>query len=114
MPQTNNRPTQQQPGSPEEVYARGPSIEQEIASLAELSERHAHDKALPREFWLRKAALVDRIALSEAAAYGPELAKSAIRAAEAAAVQLHAYDAKHRNREYVRQQYRVWSLTEDS
>jgi hypothetical protein len=100
--------------STEEAYSKAPSIEEEIASLAELSERHSHDLALPREFWLRKAALVDRIALTEASVHGPELAKSAIRAAEAAAVQLIAYDAKHGNREYVRQEYRLWSLAEDS
>ena len=100
--------------STDDVYAQAPSIECEIALLAELSELHADDGALPREFWLRKAALVDRIALTEASTYGPELAKPAIRAAEAAAVQLAAYDAKHRNREYVRQEYRAWSLAEDS
>ncbi|MCH6161557.1 hypothetical protein [Streptomyces marispadix] len=112
MPQTTD--TTRRKGSPTDVYAEAPSIEQEIAALAELSERHEQDPALPRAFWLRKAALVDRIALAEAATYGPELAKSAIQAAEAATVQLIAYDAKHGAREYVRNEYRTWSLTEDS
>ncbi|WP_070009202.1 hypothetical protein [Streptomyces abyssalis] len=114
MPQTTNTNTTHQTEPPDDLYAQAPSIEQEIASLAGLSERHSHDKALPREFWLRKAALVDRLALAEASEYGPELAKPSIRAAEAAAVQLIAYDAKHGNREYVRQEYRLWSLAEDS
>lgn len=112
MPQTTDTP--HRPGSVADAYADAPSIEEEIAALAELSERHAQDAALPREFWLRKAAMVDRIALTETAAYGPELAKPSIRAAEAAAVQLVAYDAKHGSREYVRREYRLWSLAEDS
>ncbi|SCK12625.1 hypothetical protein [Streptomyces sp. WMMB 322] len=115
MPQTTDTATTTHHRvSTDEVYADAPSIEREIASLAELSERYSHDSALPREFWLRKAALVDRIALTEVSTYGPELAKSAIQAAEAAAVQLIAYDAKHGSREYVRNEYRRWSLTEDS
>jgi hypothetical protein len=113
MPQTTDT-TPKETTTADDVYAQAPPIEREIAALAQLSERHSHERALPREFWLRKAALVDRIALAETAAHGPELAKPAIRAAEAAAVQLIAYDAKHRNREYVRHAYRVWSLPEDS
>jgi hypothetical protein len=117
--------------SPDESYAHAPSIVREIGLIADMS--RLCSGAVPREFWLRKAALVDRIALNEVATYAPEVAAPAVRAAEAAAEQLLAYDEKHGthcgrfspdslspsgstdghgHRAYVRQEYLAWSPAE--
>jgi hypothetical protein len=77
-----------------------------------------------REQRLRKAALLDRIALFEAAEYAPGVAADAIATAVSAARKLGAYDAEHDtsagpigpgspewdpcHRPYVRQEYAVW------
>jgi hypothetical protein len=117
--------------SPDEAYAHATSIVREIGTIADMSRRTSG--AMPRDFWLRKAALVDRIALKEEATFSPEVAAPAVRAAEAAAEQLLAYDRKHGtrcgrfspdslsspdstdgqgHRAYVRQEYLAWSPAE--
>jgi hypothetical protein len=77
-----------------------------------------------REQQLRKAALLNRIALQEAARYAPEVAAPAIREARDAARALAMYDRQHGTaagpdgpdsrvwagsyRPYVRQEYAAW------
>ncbi|WP_159783984.1 hypothetical protein [Streptomyces sp. NHF165] len=77
-----------------------------------------------REFWLRKVALLDRIALSEAETYAPEDAAAAVETAEEAAGRLADFDHTHYTtrgpikpllnppgrsyRPYVRQEYLAW------
>jgi len=121
--------------TPDEAYTHAPSIVREIGAIAELSASYSYAGAVPRELWLRKAALVDRIALHEVATYAPEVAAPAVRAAEAAAFQLLAYDEKHGthcgrfspdslsssdstddpgHRAYVRQEYLAWNSAEDA
>lgn len=120
--------------SPEDAYGQAPSTVQEISALVNSCLR-AGAGPLPRGWWLRKAALLDRIALKETAKFTPDIAAPALRAAEAAAKQLVLYDGQHLtrggefspdalasaapadghgHRAYVRQEYLVWSLAEDS
>ncbi|QKW07381.1 hypothetical protein HUT18_14285 [Streptomyces sp. NA04227] len=75
-----------------------------------------------REFWLRKAALLDRVALEEEATYSAQVAAKAVAVAEEAARKFVEYDVAHFGlsrrgeelstgadwREYVRQAYRAW------
>ncbi|WP_328942539.1 hypothetical protein OG259_13865 [Streptomyces sp. NBC_00250] len=51
--------------TPEEAYALAPSIISEIGWTAGTAADKPFGKGLGREFWLRKAALLDRIALSD-------------------------------------------------
>ncbi|MCF3102941.1 hypothetical protein IPZ58_15275 [Streptomyces roseoverticillatus] len=78
-----------------------------------------------REFWLRKAAVFDRIAVEEVATYAPQVAAKAVETAEAAARRLVEYDATHTGlslrgsdvvtnedcRAYVRREYHSWNRT---
>ncbi|MGK5638022.1 hypothetical protein ACSNOK_06845 [Streptomyces sp. URMC 126] len=103
---------------PATAYADAPSIITETGWVA-----RQRGSQPDREFWLRKAAVFDRIALKEAASYAPEVAAPAIEAAADAALQLVRYDATHEglsprgfelvtaddHREYVRRAYLAWS-----
>ncbi|WP_236241691.1 hypothetical protein [Streptomyces sp. CC228A] len=108
---------------PSTAYSSAPSTISEISWVAGA----AISRALyeEREFWLRKAALLDRIALQEVATYAPEGAAKAVDAANEAAQRFVRYDATRSGpgrrgldlvtdadcRDYVREQYREWSLT---
>ncbi|MER5780636.1 hypothetical protein ABT104_02745 [Streptomyces mobaraensis] len=103
---------------PATAYADAPDIISETGWVA-----RQRPPQPDREFWLRKAAVFDRIALKEAASYAPEVAAPAIEAAADAALQLVHYDATHEglslrgselvtaddHREYVRRAYLAWS-----
>ncbi|MFE6849756.1 hypothetical protein ACFVDH_03050 [Streptomyces sp. NPDC057674] len=69
--------------TPDEAYATAPSTISEIGWAAQRASDRAFGARLGREFWLRKAALLDRIALlDEAEGYSsdaPELATAAAR-----------------------------------
>ncbi|WP_329337205.1 hypothetical protein OG252_17915 [Streptomyces sp. NBC_01352] len=95
--------------TPEEAYALAPSIVSEIGWTARAAADRPFYDGMNREFWLRKAALLDRIALSdEADSVTTDAADLATRAAQRvmelddAAV---ICDARH----YVRQQYAAWA-----
>ncbi|MEU7167419.1 hypothetical protein AB0A70_22700 [Streptomyces morookaense] len=103
------------------AYDDAPSLLPEIRWVA-VKSRSARD-AMDREFWLRKAAVFDRIAIKEAAAGTPDAAvNTAAAAAASAARQLVEYDTVHAGmslrgtdtvtdedcREYVRQEYSTW------
>ncbi|MEV4925521.1 hypothetical protein [Streptomyces roseoverticillatus] len=76
-----------------------------------------------REFWLRKAAVFDRIAIEEVATYAPQVAAKAVETAEVAARRLVEYDATHNGlslrgsdvvtgedcRAYTRREYHAWN-----
>ncbi|WP_171166816.1 hypothetical protein [Streptomyces sp. I05A-00742] len=108
---------------PSTAYATAPSIITEITWMARYKATRPTGREPGREFWLRKAALLDRIAIKEAASYAPEVAAPAIDAAAGAALQLVRYDATHDglslrgselitaddHREYVRRAYLAWS-----
>jgi hypothetical protein len=114
--------------APETAYADAPPVIGEISTVLTLPGRLARPgERTPqavREQRLRKAALLDRIALREAEEYAPAVAAEAIAAAAAAARDLARYDAEHgtgagpigpgspewdpSHRPYVRQEYDAW------
>ncbi|OII67462.1 hypothetical protein [Streptomyces sp. CC77] len=108
--------------NPAAVYTDAPRILSEIAWVAEAAMGRPADD--DREFRLRKAALLDRIALEETATYAPEVAAKAVATADEAARRFVAYDVARTGhsqraldvataddcRDYVREQYRAWSL----
>ncbi|MET9807160.1 hypothetical protein [Streptomyces halstedii] len=100
--------TEQWP-TPGTAYAASPSMVREIGWTAQAAADMPFGTRMGREFWLRKAALLDRIALSEEVArYGGD----AIGAAELAAARLMDLDdtdAICDPRRYVRQQYALWT-----
>ncbi|MCZ7415666.1 hypothetical protein [Streptomyces sp. WMMC897] len=97
--------------TPENAYATAPSIVREIAWTADQAASKPLGTPLGREFWLRKAALLDRIALVEADTYAPDVAVGAIQTATDAARCLMDMDDVNGNdpRAYVRQQYARWA-----
>lgn len=110
--------------TPEVAYAAAPSIVREISWVADYAARRAFDEPTSREFWLRKAALLDRIALDEMETYAPEVAARAVTAAQETAHRLMQVDGAHFTtsapgpsrgapepsyRPYVRQEYQAWS-----
>jgi hypothetical protein len=100
----DHRPTPTDWPTPEQAYADAPSINSEIGWTARFLADAKCYTALGREFYLRKAALLDRIALlDEPAATG-----NATTTAEAAAAFLLDLDQPGvicDPRAYVRQQY---------
>ncbi|GGJ42438.1 hypothetical protein [Streptomyces brasiliensis] len=105
----DHRPEPEPWPTPEEAYTLAPSIVSEIGWTARAAADRPFYDGLNREFWLRKAALLDRIALSdEADSVTSDAADLATRAAQrlmdldSTAV---ICDARH----YVRQQYAQWA-----
>ncbi|MFH8785045.1 hypothetical protein [Streptomyces roseoverticillatus] len=112
---------------PAAAYAGAPRILSEIvwvlrqARAARSSGADGTEQS--REFWLRKAAVFDRIAMEEVATYAPQVAAKAVETAEAAARRLVEYDATHSGlslrgsdvvtgedcRAYVRREYHAWN-----
>ncbi|UQI47873.1 hypothetical protein M1P56_27825 [Streptomyces sp. HU2014] len=103
------------------AYATAPGITPEIIWVV----RHSIPRLFgdEREFWLRKAAVFDRMALAEAARFAPEVAAPAAEAAVQVARQLIDYDVAHNGLSlkaaeivtaedclaYVRHEYFEWS-----
>ncbi|MEW1719619.1 hypothetical protein [Streptomyces sp. NPDC093109] len=108
------------------AYADAPSIITEISWVTRATTNHFAGQEPDREFWLRKAAVMDRIALNESALYAPEAAASAVSAAALAARRLVEADVTHSglslkgselvtdddHRAYVRHAYRAWCLAQ--
>ncbi|WAZ23164.1 hypothetical protein STRCI_004489 [Streptomyces cinnabarinus] len=94
--------------TPEEAYALAPSIISEIGWTARTAADGPIYEGVDREFWLRKAALLDRVALSnEGASVSSDAADLAVKAAH----RLMDLDDIHGScdpRGYVRQQYARW------
>ncbi|WP_078958843.1 hypothetical protein [Streptomyces sp. NRRL S-4] len=100
--------TEQWP-TPDTAYAMAPSMVREIGWTAQAAADKPFGTRLGREFWLRKAALLDRIALAEEAA---GRGGDAIGTAELAAARLVDLDDSGvicDPRRYVRQQYALWA-----
>ncbi|WP_251052580.1 MULTISPECIES: hypothetical protein [unclassified Streptomyces] len=112
--------------TPEAAYALAPSIVREIGWTAQTAADKPFGVPLGREFWLRKAALLDRIALQdEATRFSGDAAQAATEAARcllgidhAAGLGPGGYangpyppdhpDSTHDPRGYVRQEYALW------
>ncbi|GAA0462611.1 hypothetical protein ACFQ2B_37310 [Streptomyces stramineus] len=75
------------------AYGNAPGITSEIGWVIRHSRRRPFDDE--REFWLRKAAVFDRMALDEAARFAPEVAAPAAEASVEVARQLVDYDIAH-------------------
>ncbi|MEV6057532.1 hypothetical protein [Streptomyces sp. NPDC052107] len=95
--------------APEEAYALAPSIISEIGWTARTAADRPFYDGQNREFWLRKAALLDRIALSdEADTVTNDAADLATRAAQRL-MELDGTAIICAPRYYVRQQYSAWA-----
>jgi hypothetical protein len=97
--------------TPEEAYALAPSIISEIGWTARTATDKPFGHDIGREYWLRKAALLDRIALAD----GDEGIRSdaAVLATDAARGLVDRDEATVSGdpRGYVRQQYARWAKT---
>ncbi|WP_055711301.1 hypothetical protein [Streptomyces torulosus] len=95
--------------APEEAYALAPSIISEIGWTARTAADRPIYDGLNRQFWLRKAALLDRIALSdEPDSVANDAADLATRAAQRL-MELDDTAVICDPRHYVRQQYAAWA-----
>ncbi|MFE7209305.1 hypothetical protein ACFU93_04690 [Streptomyces sp. NPDC057611] len=105
----DHRPEPEQWPTPEEAYALAPSIISEIGWTARTAaDRPSYDD-LSRDFWLRKAALLDRIALSdEPHSVTSDAADLATRAAQRL-MELDDTAVICDPRPYVRQEYAHWA-----
>ncbi|MFJ3141499.1 hypothetical protein ACIPJM_03420 [Streptomyces halstedii] len=97
--------------TPDAAYAKAPGIVREIGWTAQAAADKPLGTTLGREFWLRKAALLDRIALAEEA---EGRSRDVTGAAEHAAARLMDVDDDDTDvicdpRHYVRQQYALWA-----
>ncbi|MGW2742802.1 hypothetical protein [Streptomyces sp. NPDC001450] len=100
----DHRPAAQDWPTPEQAYANAPSINSEIGWTARFLAEAGCFTELEREFYLRKAALLDRIALLDE----PDVFGDATMTADAAALYLLDLDQPGvicDPRAYVRQQY---------
>lgn len=94
--------------APETAYATAPDVVREIGWVAHYVANRPLGAETAREFWLRKAALLDRLALGDAKALS---ASDATQLAVEAAGRLRDFDDSGvicDPRHYVRQQYAVW------
>ncbi|MFD0152252.1 hypothetical protein ACWGQ4_19190 [Streptomyces sp. NPDC055721] len=94
--------------TPEKAYSKAPSVISEIGWVTEESIGRPTGALQKREFWLRKAALLDRLALGDAKALS---ASDATELATEAARHLMDLDDGRvfcDPRSYVRQQYALW------
>ncbi|MFF7931833.1 hypothetical protein [Streptomyces sp. NPDC007940] len=94
---------------PEEAYALAPSIVSEIGWTARTAAGMPYHDGVHREYWLRKAALLDRIALSdEADRVTSDVSDLAARAAQRL-MDVDDAGVICDPRYYVRQQYAAWA-----
>ncbi|MEU4968491.1 hypothetical protein [Streptomyces smyrnaeus] len=109
---------------PEVAYANAPRITREMSWVAGAAADREFGVPMGREFWLRKAALLDRIALDHVEKHAPEVAAATVETAEEAAGGLADFDHTHYTtrgpikpllnpsgrsyRPYVRQEYLAW------
>jgi len=135
MTEHNNYPANPEFPAPEVAYADAPGVVSEIGWVAQQARTLPFDQETSREYWLRKAALVDRIALARAVTHPQEEALDAAEMASNAAVQLIEYDERQPDgderpaagsirfsdalicagyRAYVRQQYLAWNRAQQS
>lgn len=113
--------------APEVAYAEAPSIVREIGYVADQAANRALGQPMGREFWLRKAAVLDRIALADEAEGTHEDASDVAAQAGLKFVQFDGdgigdyygvpFWAEHpeahaRPRGYVRQEYAHWASTQ--
>ena len=95
----------------EEAYVKAPSVISEIGWTANAAIGRPTYALLGREFWLRKAAVLDRVAhADESRGITGDAAEAAVEAARRL-MDLDSADAAYDPRAYVRQQYALWAKT---
>ncbi|MGW1845739.1 hypothetical protein [Streptomyces sp. NPDC001966] len=95
--------------APETAYAQAPSILSEIGWIARAAADRPFGTEAGREFWLRKAALLDRIALGDETAPAVDHAAEASTRAARRLMELDGTTIICDPRHYVRQQYAHWT-----
>ncbi|MFE5544052.1 hypothetical protein ACFQ71_09560 [Streptomyces sp. NPDC056534] len=103
------RPAEKDWPTPQQAYAKAPSTISETGWTAQAAADRPFGTEGTREFWLRKAALLDRIALTDEHVGEPG---DASEAADRAARRLMDVDDAAvicNPRHYVRQQYALWT-----
>ncbi|MEV7417503.1 hypothetical protein [Streptomyces sp. NPDC089919] len=95
--------------TPAAAYAMAPSIISEIGWTADRAVRALRGQEADREFWLRKAALLDRIALDDERAHIHGDATEAAQRAAQRLMDIDQVEALTEPRAYVRQQYAHWA-----
>ncbi|MFC8012300.1 hypothetical protein [Streptomyces cinereoruber] len=110
----DHRPAPQQWPAPEQAYATAPSIISEIGWVARTAAKRPFGTEMSREFWFRKAALLDRIALGDNVA--PPVSDATTDADRAARRLMDVDDAAVicDPRHYARQQYAHWATESTS
>ncbi|MFE5548971.1 hypothetical protein ACFQ71_34830 [Streptomyces sp. NPDC056534] len=106
------RPAEKDWPTPEQAYAKAPSTISEIGWTAQAAADRPFGTEGTREFWLRKAALLDRIALTDGTTDTDESSGDATETADRAARRLMDVDDAAvicDPRHYVRQQYALWN-----
>ncbi|MYS07432.1 hypothetical protein GTW71_13540 [Streptomyces sp. SID6041] len=91
---------------PKQAYAEAPSITREFGWVARTATQRPFGTEPTREFWLRKAALLDRIALTDNT---PNGADEAARRAARHLMDIDDAAVICNPRHYVRQQYAHWN-----
>ncbi|MGW0943783.1 hypothetical protein ACWD4O_14710 [Streptomyces sp. NPDC002623] len=91
---------------PEQAYANAPSIHSELDWVARTLGTAECYTALKREYYLRKAAVLDRIALTDGADHRDD---DTAHVAAKFLVELDDAHADCEPRAYVRQQYALWA-----
>ncbi|MFI5629303.1 hypothetical protein ACIA8E_07960 [Streptomyces sp. NPDC051664] len=95
--------------TPEAAYALAPSVIREIGWTAHTAADKPFGTTLGREFWLRKAAVLDRIALADERAGVPGGASEVATEAARRLMELDDTPVICDPRHYVRQQYARWT-----
>ncbi|MFG3346931.1 hypothetical protein ACGF1Z_17915 [Streptomyces sp. NPDC048018] len=104
----DHRPTADDWPTPDQAYAKAPSIISEIGWTANAAIGRPTFALLDREFWLRKAALLDRIALGDDAAPAQSDANEAADQAAQRLLEVDGVTDVCGPRGYVRRQYATW------
>ncbi|OEJ36218.1 hypothetical protein [Streptomyces agglomeratus] len=105
----DHRPHPQSWPTPEKAYTTAPSIISEIGWTARAATDKPFGQEIGREFWLRKAAVLDRIALAdENAGIHGDATEVAVKAAQRL-MDTDGAPVICEPRHYVRQQYARWA-----
>ncbi|MFK4068729.1 hypothetical protein [Streptomyces sp. NPDC029674] len=103
--------------TPEQAYKNAPSTICEIGWTCQRARSYAHQTGVDREFWLRKAAVLDRVALADGINDADELALKAARRLLSIDTKYEGvpgapdYESPENLRGYVRQEYAYWAHT---
>jgi hypothetical protein len=108
-PSTEHRPEPSEWPTPETAYVLAPSVIREIGWTAQSAADKPFGTALGREFWLRKAAVLDRIALADERAGTLSDASEVATEAARRLMDLDDTTVICDPRHYVRQQYTHWA-----